>query len=129
MLPREQIGEVDMAIRQTPVRRKDEEVAETPKVSCEDIGPNRGHNVGRTIGRGKTKDDAETALYDRLMAIVEREQRVGKVQCSGDCEDGDCYTTFELGGAVTFRRARRANVNHWLCIYTGALRSSCICAV
>lgn len=100
-----------------------------PAIPCEQISPNRWHNAPRVVGRGATRDAAETSLRDKLLDLVEKDRKADKVECNGKCEGGGaCYTTFELSGNVQFKRAKRGPSRVWLCVYQGQLTSSCMCA-
>ena len=100
-----------------------------PPVPCDQVSPNRWLQVPRTVGRGSTRDAAETVLRDRVLDLVEKERKANKVECKGKCSGGgNCFTTFEFSGNVQFRRAKRGSSRVWLCFYEGQLTSNCICA-
>jgi len=96
-------------------------------IACEGIAPKQ-HNVNRIIGKGDTKDAAETDLNDKILDKIVAERDDAEVSCySGTCGGGaECYTTIEIG-QVTFRRIRRPGRKKWTCIYQGAVTSKCIC--
>lgn len=100
-----------------------------PVVMCEQIAPNRWLNAPRIVGRGATRDVAETSMRDKVLDLVEKDRKANKIECNGKCEGGGaCYTTFELSGNVLFKRAKRGSSRIWLCVYQGPLTSSCMCA-
>jgi hypothetical protein len=99
-------------------------------IACEGIAPKQ-HNVNRIIGKGDTKDAAETDLNDKILDKIVDERDDADVSCyAGTCTGagggGDCYTMIEIG-QVTFRRIRRPSRKKWICIYQGAVTSKCIC--
>jgi hypothetical protein len=91
--------------------------------------PSRWLTVSRAVGRGATKDAAETALRDKILDLAEKDRKANKAQCKGKCSGGgSCFTTVELSGQVQFKRARRGGSRVWLCIYGGTASSACMCA-
>lgn len=100
------------------------------KIACDQIAPNKQHQFPRIVGKGLTKDEAETDLNDKILEAVIDQRKTANVDCDdGKCDGGSCYTIIEIQNPLTFRRVRRKQFKYWLCIYSGNVRSSCVCVI